>query len=174
MTNSLFQLRTVHPLEDTAQHLSVPENRGSVTDALYLREIANGSGYSTFINLDSAQWSELSMFAAARSMALAQLEEESDKKSSAKHMTNGQVENMQAVNRANEFEEKVNLTRQNIAEGGSFGRLSTTLDPEAINALLSRNEISDVGVTVGLDKVYRITPKGRVEHRRYIGVDDSL
>lgn len=173
MTNSLFQLRTVHPFEDTAQHLSVPENRGSVTDALYLREIANGSGYSTFINLDSAQWSELSMFAAARSMALAQLEEESDKKSSAKHMTNGQVENMQAVNRAKEFEEKVSLARQALYEAGSLRLADWHFSSAAITALEERNEVSPSGVKVGLSTIYKLTPKGKVEHRRYTGVDDE-
>lgn len=173
MTNTLFQLRTSDSTERVYSHLRAEHSEGSLTDILHIRESDSGLQTSASITLSSAQWAELAEFAAQRAYTLAEGEQR-HKKPSSKHMGNRQVENMQEQNRIAAFEEKISLTRQGFYNAGSMGLRPWMFESEVILSLISRGEIVDTGIKVTLEgaSIHKITNKGKVQHRRFLGEKD--
>lgn len=174
MTNTLFQLRTSDSTERVYSHLRAEHSEGSLTDMLYVKESDSDVQAATSISLNSTQWAELALFAADRADALRYHEQATDKKPSSKHMGNRQVEIMQELNRIAAFEEKISLTRQQFYDAGSTGLRTWMFEPEIILALISRGEIFDTGVKVTPEgaNIHKITNKGKVQHRRFLGEED--
>lgn len=174
MTKTLFQLRTSDSTERVYSHLRAEHSEGSLTDMLYVKESDSDVQAATSISLNSTQWAELALFAADRADALRYHEQATDKKPSSKHMTNQQVENMQELNRIAAFEEKISLTRQQFYDAGSTGLRPWMFEPEVVATLIKRNEIVDTGikVTASSKTLHRITNKGKVQHRRFLGEED--
>lgn len=160
----IHQVRTNHE-DGSYGHVRVEHNETSVCDQLI---ISGGDS----ITLNWKQWAELAEFAEHRAHHLHLQAELTESKETSKHMTNAQVTRWQAVNRANIFEDRVNLARTKFYDNPSGYRL-WPFDTEVTKALEERNEIAETGVMVGSQAVYKITPKGKVEHRRFTGESDS-
>lgn len=174
MTNTLFQLRTSDDTESVYSLLRAEHSENSLTDMLYIRESDNSVQASTSITLNGAQWAELAEFAENRALVLKFLEEDKGKKPSSLHMSNRQVENMQEQNRIAAFEEKISLTRQEFYDAGSLGLRPWMFEPAVVAELIKRNEIVDSGIKVTPNNktIHKITVKGKVQHRRFLGEED--
>lgn len=170
----IFRQETVNELNGYQGYLEVGVPREELeVDLLLVAEIDPSHRERTAgLYLNKVQWAELAEFARQRAALLEAEEgivrdEETPPTMDLKHYTYPQVVNREFLKKARSFEERVNLARMMIYEAGDLGEASYRFDAEILEELVSRNEALNSGIKVGDHWVYKLTPKGKNEHRRY-------
>lgn len=174
MADKILQLRTVYS-DGTKAELVVSHNEGAVCDHLTITNDELFSVYSN-ITLNAEQWDNLALFAAQRFLFLRDNEAESSHEDTDTHMTHAQVMDQKLIAENAAFLESVQIALAGFNDAGSLGLRPWMFERKVVDHLVDNNLILDTGVKVTPNgrTMFKITAKGKVEHRRITGVDSTL